>query len=339
METTAEKKAFSNESPSDPSMSASSDEFLVVSDVYKLPFNTDEAKPFTNQKSAFVSLEDEGLKFTDFIEKNFLNLDSDDFISVINVYDEENGANEFVNTLINYSPPIEPSSSFQIFPVNDFDNDVKVTVDSAHALISDEFKVVFVLDDSSSMNETVQQPFLSSQSKWDELKIIFKSLVGVIPSIRNTELYFLNKWVSGLRNLSYAQIINYLDELPLGMSLIDQTFKQILSHHKSETLQEKKLLIIVLTDGEITNSEGLEDLDSWKKTFMNLPTNVFVTIINISDDMRVNEFLNTLCSNYSNVANGDLTSLRKSMKNIQQSSFQSIFSDYLSKLIAKFKLY
>ncbi len=277
-------------------------------------------------------------------EEIFLNLPSEIFVSVINVYEEEKRANEFINSVLQYHSKIYPEQFSRIesqtaVVIDSFIHDTKVMLDSANPFFkffTDIFTVVFILDDSSSMNGAGLSPDVSSKTKWEELKNTFKLMLEVFPIIGDTELYFVNKWYSGLRNLSNEQITSYLDEMPLGMSSIDHTFKQVLSNNKSREQNGKKLLIFALTDGEITNHEGLEDLDIWNQILTSLPSDVFTTILNISDDKRTYEFLNKVCSNSANVTSDHLSSIRDNIQQSKNDNFQIKFSDYLSKLLAKF---
>ncbi len=182
-----------------------------------------------------------------------------------------------------------------------------------------DFNLVFVIDDSSTMNEIVKRPielsFQSNLSKWDELKLIFGTLTEIVPNLNKSEIYLL-------------------DDKPLGMNSIDKLFKVVLANHEKKENQTKNLLIIFLTDVKVT--QDLNKSDNLSQTLYGLPSNVYTCIINFSEDEQTNEYLNRLSCLLPNVTNDDLSSIRNVVEqqaSIDPNKFRFNYADYLAKLL------
>ena len=91
------------------------------------------------------------------------------------------------------------------------------------------FKIVFLFDDSGSMNSTLNDSPLNNQNslfkatRWDELKY-FAEISIEIASIFNEagcDIYFLNRFPSPVKNISNAgQLINYFQDKPEGIIVV-----------------------------------------------------------------------------------------------------------------------
>ena len=187
-----------------------------------------------------------------------------------------------------------------------------------------DFNLVFLIDDSSTMNEHVKRPIvLSSQSnpsKWDELKLIFGTLTEIVPNLSKSEIYLL-------------------DDKPMGMNSIDKLYKIVLANHnknEKEENQMKNLLILSLTDVCVTHE--LNKSDNWTQTLCNLPSSVYTCIIDFSEDKQTNEYLSRLSYLLPNVTNDDLNSIRKTVEqqaNTDPNKFRFDYADYLAKLLIR----
>ena len=112
--------------------------------------------------------------------------------------------------------------------------------------ILESFKVVFVFDDSGSMNTVLQDsPLNNSNSlfkatRWDELQY-FANISIEIASIFNPngcDIYFLNRYPSPVRDITdSSQLVNYFRDKPQGFTMrnID-----IVDDYKSEKIEVKR---------------------------------------------------------------------------------------------------
>ena len=124
------------------------------------------------------------------------------------------------------------------------------------------FKIVFVFDDSGSMKSTLDDSPLNKNNnlmkatRWDELQYFANISIEIASLFEpdGCDVYFLNKGlVKNIRNSS--QLANYFQSGPNGYTPITNTFNSILASN-IEAIKEKKLLVILVTDGEPTDTSG-----------------------------------------------------------------------------------
>jgi hypothetical protein len=101
------------------------------------------------------------------------------------------------------------------------------------------FKIVFVFDDSGSMNTKLDESPLnnansfSKATRWDELKY-FASISIEIASIFSVEsgcdIYFLNRYPSPVKNVSDSSLlVNYFHNRPEGYTPICSVLTQVIN--------------------------------------------------------------------------------------------------------------
>jgi hypothetical protein len=155
------------------------------------------------------------------------------------------------------------------------------------------YKIVFVFDDSGSMNTVLEDSPLNNNNslfkatRWDELQY-FASISIEIASIFNTngcDIYFLNRFPSPLRNITdSAQLVNYFHEKPKGFTPLTRTLNLILNDNPPHVLGERKLLIVVATDGEPTDTQGKVNIPEFRNLFLSRPSIVYTSIVACTDD-------------------------------------------------------
>jgi len=125
------------------------------------------------------------------------------------------------------------------------------------------FKIVFILDDSGSMNKALEESPLNKGSfkatRWDELQEFIKISIE-IASVVNPEgcdVYFLNRRM--VKNVKKPEdIASSFKRSPGGFTPITKMLTTVLRNNMPNVLNEKKLLVVIVTDGEPTNVEGKE---------------------------------------------------------------------------------
>ena len=82
-----------------------------------------------------------------------------------------------------------------------------------------------------------------------------------------TDVYFLNK--PPVKNvLNVDEFINYLKQItPNGYTPLNKVFNFVLNDNIN-TVREKKLLVIILTDGEPSDDFGNTDIKSFKRSLL-----------------------------------------------------------------------
>ena len=124
-----------------------------------------------------------------------------------------------------------------------------------------DFKIVFILDDSGSMNKQLHESPLNKgaykATRWDELQE-FMNISIEIASILNEDgcdVYFLNRPMA--KNVKqFEELKRSFQIKPSGLTPITMILNKVLKNNMPNELNERKLLVIIVTDGEPTNIEG-----------------------------------------------------------------------------------
>jgi hypothetical protein len=172
--------------------------------------------------------------------------------------------------------------------------------------ILQDFKIVFILDDSGSMNTPLKEsPLLSNNNnnneinlnkkitRWDELHY-FSNIMLEIANFFNPkgcDVYFLNR-NSSLNVKDKEQLSRLFSlESPQGFTPLTSKLNEALNDNLFQ-LNNRKLLIIIITDGEPTDSEGTINIKEFKDCLLKRPSNVYTTIAACTDDDLSVEYLN-----------------------------------------------
>lgn len=157
-----------------------------------------------------------------------------------------------------------------------------------HALA--DFRIVFILDDSGSMNEYLDESPLNrgnfKATRWDELQEFIKISIDIANTLNpdGCDVHFLNRLTKKIITLFFFNVswlkfycfiwfrpmvknVNKFEELkckfktkPGGFTPMSKILNIVLKNdeqHKVELNEKpKKMLIVIVTDGEPTNMEG-----------------------------------------------------------------------------------
>ncbi len=175
----------------------------------------------------------------------------------------------------------------------------EINQEYAHKLhVLKKFKIVFILDDSGSMNtKLIDSPLnkkdnLIQAKRWDELKY-FTNIIIELAAIFNSngcDVYFLNR-NSVLNVTDKSQLFFSFNDKPEGYTPLEERFQEVLRNNSN--LDEKiKLLVIIVTDGEPTDRSGKVNIKQFKDCLLNRPINVYTTIAVCTDDDYSVEYLN-----------------------------------------------
>ena len=142
-------------------------------------------------------------------------------------------------------------------------------------------KIVFIFDDSSSMSSTLSDSPLNEinrnsmlkATRWDELQYFANISVEIAAFFNNeinegTDVYFLNK--PPIKNIRSAEsFMHHLRQLkPNGYTPLTKIFNLALNENMN-VIKERKLLLIILTDGEPSDDYGKFILKRNKLNFFN----------------------------------------------------------------------
>jgi hypothetical protein len=137
--------------------------------------------------------------------------------------------------------------------------------------------------------------FAVRYTRWDELKQIVSITVDVASVLDpdGIDVYFLNRPpVFNVKDAS--ELMSTFAQPPNGLTPITRVLRQIL-HAKQGTIQERKLLIIIATDGQPTDEFGTTDIDALERVLRNErkpPERILVTFCACTDDDQAVGYLN-----------------------------------------------
>jgi hypothetical protein len=210
------------------------------------------------------------------------------------------------NNVCNNMQPSAPPIDNRILKLETFVYRHEISVDFAIRLRQLEgFDIVVIADDSGSMATPVKNPntkdFKNLATRWQEMKETLKTIMELSMILDNDgiDVYFLNR--HPLYNVtSQAVLDEAFEDSPNGYTPIVQTLIKVLNE-KQKCLSEKKLLIILATDGEptdyvgkIIDSYGTTEIDklfSLLKYERKPEKKIHVTILACTDDDSTMDYL------------------------------------------------
>ncbi len=204
----------------------------------------------------------------------------------------------------------------------------------------DGFKVVVICDDSGSMDSTVTTPDTSDyrtlQTRFQELKGTVSIVVEVASLVcfDGIDVYFLNR-PPVLNVTNVAMLNDSFVPRPSGYTPIYKALKKVFESNKA-LLAEKKLLVILATDGEPTDDFG--NTDYQKKLIYDLlmtrHEKIFVSILACTDDDSSIDYLNEWDNKIPRLdVVDDFHSEKKKILSVQGPSFSFSRGDYVLKAV------
>jgi hypothetical protein len=181
------------------------------------------------------------------------------------------------------------------------------------------FKIVFVFDDSGSMNCVLEESPLNSgllkATRWDELKYFSRMSIDIanIFNTDGTDVYFLNRPMArnirnpddlmpyfnkyGRKKLIFRQfffLIFLIDfqSPPNGYTPLARVVGTALNNNGPSFIGERKLLLIIVTDGEPTDDSGRSDIPNFKRCLLSRGPSVYTTIVSCTDEDETMRYLN-----------------------------------------------
>ncbi|CAF4114845.1 unnamed protein product [Rotaria sordida] len=160
----------------------------------------------------------------------------------------------------------------------------------------DGYEIVFICDDSGSMNtelSDVSGPSNQSPTRWDELKQTVSIVVDLASTLDpdGVDVYFLNR--EPMYNVRSSQdLTDMFALLPEGPTPIVRVLRQVLKDKRNQ-IQERKLLILLATDGAPTDDFGHPKIDELRQFLLRerVPTDrIPVTIIACTGNYPIIEY-------------------------------------------------
>ncbi|CAF0740276.1 unnamed protein product [Adineta steineri] len=202
------------------------------------------------------------------------------------------------------------------------------------------YEIVFICDDSGSMNTPLGDlsgPFDKMPSRWDELK----QTVSIVVDLANVfdpdgvDVYFLNREPI-FHVQSSEQLLPIFAIPPAGPTPIVPVFRRVL-RDKQHEIEERRLLILLATDGVPTDNQGHRDIRSFEYVLKQerKPTDrIPVTIIACTDDDDCIGYLNDWDKKIPNLdVVDDYRNEKKEIQGRQGKHFPFSFGDYVVKIL------
>jgi len=208
------------------------------------------------------------------------------------------------------------------------------------------FEIAMIVDDSTSMrtpiidyNQENISPFDQLPTRWDELKQIVSIVIDLAATVDpdGIDIYFLNRQPL-LHVTDSSQLDETFSRLPNGPTPISRVLSYVLEL-KRPTVHDRKLLILIATDGLPTDDKGQDDLSGLEKVLRTerLPfiDRIFVTFIACTNDLQLVAYLNNSFDKkipYVDVLD-DYRSERAEVLAVQGKNFPFSYGDYVVKLL------
>ncbi len=201
----------------------------------------------------------------------------------------------------------------------------------------ENYEIVIICDDSGSMSTIIdddKNPMSKKMTRWDELKNYVNVLIDISSALdkNGIDIYFLNR--QGMYNVSDTnQVANLFYHPPNGYTPLANTIERIYKE-KDCQIREKKLLLLIATDGQPTTPSGNIDTNNFFRVLRDRNKNVHISIIACTDDNNTMKYLNNIDKNIPKI---DVIDDYKSEKNEilkkQGKSFKFSYGDYIVKTL------
>ncbi|CAM4785030.1 unnamed protein product [Rotaria magnacalcarata] len=162
------------------------------------------------------------------------------------------------------------------------------------------YEIAFICDDSGSMKNPMVPRHSSGRNqeattRWEELKKIVSIVVDLASTLDpdGVDVYFLNR-KPALNVRSSKELTNIFAIPPNGLTPIVRVLREVLQAKKKE-IQERKLLVLLVTDGIPTAEDGTANPQELYQVLLHerIPIErVPATIICCTDDQECMSYLN-----------------------------------------------
>jgi hypothetical protein len=205
----------------------------------------------------------------------------------------------------------------------------------------ESFNIALLCDDSGSMatacatgsgGGAARDPYGRQPTRWSELQNTVSLLVQVASALSNegVDIYFLNR-PPLLGVTDAAQVGVAFANPPQGFTPLTRNFWHIVQA-KQAVLAEKKLLLLIATDGQPTDDAGTVRIPEFLQALQAKPANMYVQIMACTDDESAMAYLNAADSGIPRVdVTDDYTSERNEILRAQGPTFHFTFGDYVTK--------
>lgn len=197
-----------------------------------------------------------------------------------------------------------------------------------------DYEIVIVCDDSSSMMTKIDG---TDRTRWDELCSIVKTVlkIGVIFDTNGVDIYFLNR-ESFLKVKDPKVVDQAFKTPPSGYAPMVSVLKQIFESSLARRGRDKKLLVLVATDGEPTDDDGNPDIPELERTMREVRRidTTYVSFLLCTDEPACVEYLSEWDRTMENVdITDDFYTERKIIRQYRGTDYHFSYGDYIVKAL------
>jgi hypothetical protein len=201
----------------------------------------------------------------------------------------------------------------------------------------EDFEIICLCDDSGSMGTLIEDsnadPFAKRSTRWDELRGAVKLILECATALDKSgvDVYFLNR-PPLLNVVSPTQVLDCFQYPPQGYTPTVRVLNQICQARAAD-LAEKKILLILATDGQPTDDNGNIRLQEFVDFMKRRHQNLYVSICVQTDDEDVVKYLDGMVHHgYPRLeVTDDYRTERKQALGKGERSFT--FGDYIAKIM------
>jgi len=197
------------------------------------------------------------------------------------------------------------------------------------------YEIVIVCDDSGTMITPVDEP---TKSRWNELCEIVKRVldIAIVFDSNGVDLYFLNGGeylkIKDSRDVDHA-----FERTPSGYTPLVPVLRKIFQSKLASPGRDKKLLVLVATDGRPTNDDGddnVEELEHLMRYTRKSET-TYVSFLLCTDEQRCVDYLEKWDRTMTHVDVTDdyNTELRKIRLCQEVGNYSFSYDDYIVKAL------
>lgn len=194
-----------------------------------------------------------------------------------------------------------------------------------------EKHIIFLCDDSGSMNATVDS---STKTRWDELKHVVTEVldISLIFDPIGMDVHFLNRTpIMNLRDIN--KLVPYFRNAPTGGTPLVTKLNEISRMYQSGPAMRISKLLIIATDGEPSDDDpqypGL-------KTVMRqlVEQGYHIAFLICTDNESQVAYINDIDRLYQQVdVTDDYITEKRQIQRVQASNFKFSYGDYIVKLL------
>ena len=202
------------------------------------------------------------------------------------------------------------------------------------------FSIAVICDDSGSMNTPVAaapgaSPFAQRATRWTELMETVSTVVELATCLadRGCDVWFLNR--PPMMGVVQAQQVQaaFQHAPPQGFTPLTRTLQHVLAANR-EALRERKLLLLIATDGQPTDDAGNVNIPGFLQALQAKPATCFVQIMACTDVEADIAWLTKLDEESKGLdVIDDFLSERASILKAQGPNFKFSYGDYIVKAL------